>query len=74
MDKYFWFPTNNAVLSAFLMPAAIFIGVPTAETFFPVQPLASIFMSTGPEEKRFLQTTFFNLFIFCPFAMGFCQH
>jgi hypothetical protein len=32
MDKYFRVPTNNAELSAFYIPAAIFIGVPTEAT------------------------------------------
>ena len=67
MDKYFWVPTNSAVLSAFFMPAAIFIGVPTAETFFPVQPLASIFISTGPEEKKISSNNLISTFL--PFVL-----
>ena len=73
MDKYFWVPTNSAVLSAFFMPAAIFIGVPTAETFFLYSHWLVFLFLQDQKKKRFLQTTFFNLFIFCPFAMGFRQ-
>jgi len=70
MDKYFWVPTNSAVLSAFFMPAAIFIGVPTAETFFLYSHWLVFLFLQDQKKKRFLQTTLFQPFYLLSFCHG----